>query len=361
MPTIQFCDYSKILVTSCLAMISCLSMAADDIIISDKSNTITPLAITEETPVSKQKCWHRTPSDAWVDRMRTATFKGVCKTVHWVDGLFGDEHEFDDKNFRGKVILGYTHDEIDGFDPKLRIRIKAKLPNVSDRLNAFIGRVEEDEFISNTETKEDNLTAVGLRSNDNDEAEWLVGLGYKDPKRTSGGFDYSVGAKISSGLNPYAKIRHTHLFKTASSHYFKTTQTLFWRKDDGYGFSTGLNYTYLKSQKDIIEWGANVKFTEDENQWEWITSTTWHHSFSEKRGISSRAYVRGEEENPVSIPEYGITFTYRKPFLRPWLFIEPAIDLRWEKETSGESYESAIRFGIQAEVLLGDYYKRGIK
>jgi hypothetical protein len=110
--------------------------------------------------------------------------------------------------------------------------------------------------------------------------------------------------------------------------------------------------------QDILQWDVSAKHTQESEQWEWITSTTWHHSFSDKMGVSTRGYVRGEEENPVSIPEFGITFTHVRPFLRPWLSVEAGIDFRWEREVPGAEYQSATRIGIQFEMLLGDYYDR---
>lgn len=307
-----------------------------------------------------EECVHQEKAalSEWLDRTRHSTHRRLCKTVKWFDGLFGDKYEFDDDNFRGKVILGFEHDEIEGFDPKLRIRLKTKLPNVSQRLDAFIGRVEEDDYISDSQFDQDSITNVGLRSDDDDEAEWLVGIGYRNPKKQFRGFDVSLGAKISSGLNPYAKLRHQYHFKLNEPHFLRSSQTIFWRRDKGYGASASLNYTYLLNQENILEADAGARFTEDDEQWEWVAGSTWHHSINDRQGVSSRVYVRGEEENAVSIPEYGVTFTYRQPVFRPWFFVETGVDFRMLKEFEEEDYEDSIRFGIQAEMLLGDYYRR---
>lgn len=307
-----------------------------------------------------EECVVKPDSEEWVDKMRSRTHSGLCFTADWVDGLFGDEHKFDGESFRGKVSIGFREDEIEGFDPRLRVRIKTKLPNMSKRFNAFIGRVEEDSYISNTEVDQDQVNAVGLRSTNDDDSEWLIGIGYRDPESRDDGFDVSVGAKLSSGLSPYAKVAHRHLFKASEEDFWRATQTVFWRKDDGLGVSSTLDYTHIVGDHDILEWDTSLKYTEEQEQWEWISSTTWHHEFTPKKGISSRAYVRGERENPVSIPEFGLTFTYVRPFLRDWMFIETGIDFRWEKESvMQEEYKSAIRFGIQFQMLLGDYYKLG--
>lgn len=316
------------------------------------------LSASDQRKKRKEICRTKAASEEFVDRMRSGSHQTMCRSAAWLDSLFGDEHEFDDSDFSGKLSVGFRQDENDGFDPRVRVRIRTKLPNVSDRLNAFIGKVEEDSYISNTEVDKDSINAVGLRSTNDDNDEWLLGLGYRNPNSRRNGFDYSVGAKISSGFNPYAKIRHRYLFEPQNLNFWRTTQTLFWRDDEKFGVSTRLDYTKILSDHDIFEWDSSAKYTEEAKQWEWITGTSWHHSFSQSRGLSSRVYVRGEEKNEVSIPEYGLNFTYIREFLRPWLFIETGVDLRWEKELKTSSYKSAVRFALQLEMVMGDYYRQ---
>lgn len=328
----------------------------------------TPIPSLESLPTSlsnieedgnEVKCFFEAASDEWIDRMRSDTHSRVCRAVFWVDRKFGEEYEFDDENLTGKLSLGFREDEIDGFDPKLRIRIRTKLPNVSDRLNAFVGRVEEDSYISNTEVDDGSVSNVGLRSTNDEEDDWLIGLGYRDPNRLDNGFDFSVGAKLSSGLAPYAKVAHRYLFKASEQHLWRATQTVFWRREDKFGFSSNLDYTYLLNETNILEWDTSFKHTEVNRFTEWVTSGIWHHSFDDKTGLSSRVYVRGETEQEVGIPEFGTAFTYITPFLRPWFFVEAGIDFRWEKEFRRQrEYTSAIRFSLQFQMLLGDYYGR---
>jgi len=313
----------------------------------------------EQASDDEQTICSRDPeSEEFVDRLRTQTHKNMCRTAAWLDGLFGDEHQFDDTNFSGKLSIGFRADETDGFDPRVRVRVRTKLPNVSNRMNAFFGRVEEDSFISETEVSQDRINNVGLRSTNDDDSEWLFGLGYRNPNSRHNGFDYSIGAKLSGGFNPYAKITHRHLFNNRENRYWRTKQTLFWRNDEKLGFSSQVDYTRIINDVDIFEWDASAKYTEESEQWEWLTSASWHHSFTRTRGISSRVYVLGEENNPVSIPEYGLSFTYIREFLRAWLFVETGIDWRWEKDYRGRSYKNAARIGIQFEMLLGDYYAK---
>ena len=313
----------------------------------------------EPQPTKSNGCYAERDSSEWIDGVRASSHSRLCNTASWLDGLFGDEQPFQGQDFRGKISIGFKHDEVEGLDPRLRVRIKTKLPNASNRFNAFLGRVEEDSYVANTEVRADRLSNVGLRSTNDDDSEWLVGLGYRSPSKDSNGFDVSVGAKLSGGFSPYAKLAHRYLFQVSDDKFWHTTQTAFWRKEDGFGISNNTEFTKLIGDKNIWVSHGSVQYTEEAEQWEWFTDTTWHHSLSDKRGISSSVYVRGEQKNPVSIPEYGLTFTYIRPILRDWLVMETGVDFRWEKDNpEQQSYKSAVRFGLQFEMLLGDYYRR---
>lgn len=305
------------------------------------------------------KCLRASNSIKLVDRIRSSTHTRLCNTAGWLDGLFGDQEKYQGEDFRGKISLGFREDEVDGLDPRLRVRIKTNLPNMSKRFDAFLGRVEEDSYIANTEVNEDRLNNVGLRSTNDEDSEWLVGLGYRSPAENRNGWDYSVGAKISSGFKPYAKAAYRSLYGSKSDSYWNGTQTLFWREQDGFGVSSNTEYTKLIGDNDIWVSHASIKYTEEAEQVEWFADTRWHHSFSKTTGVSSSVYIRGEAENEVSIPEYGFTLTYIKPIWQNWLYLETGLDWRWERQFRAQtSYKSAVRFGIQVEMLLGDYYQR---
>ena len=314
---------------------------------------------TENVKSDEDICVQEYASEHWLDKTQAVTFTGMCKTVRWFDRLFGKEKPFDDEKFGGKVVLGFKETERDSFDPKLRVRIKSKLPNASKRMNAFIGRVDEDEFISDSNQRPDAVSdSASVRRNEEQESEWLIGLGYSNPKNKKKGFDYSIGAKISSGLNPFTKVRYRYNFRMPETHFLRATQTLFWQNDDGYGTTTNLNYSYVYSYTDIFEIGASAKFTEDENQWEWVTGASWFHRLQNGHGIAARTYIRGEEENSESIPEYGVVLTYRRPFLRDWLFLEAAVQHQWIQDNAGEPRDQSFGFGLQFEMEVGDYRRR---
>ena len=84
-------------------------------------------------------------------------------------------------------------DERDHWDPSLRFRARVKLPQLSERFDAFVGRVDPEEYV--TELRDDFDTLPRQFARQEDDAV-LLGLGYGQPGRGGGHFSAGVGAKL---------------------------------------------------------------------------------------------------------------------------------------------------------------------
>lgn len=310
------------------------------------------IASTANAGEPKQQDCIQQADGEWVDRMQANTYSGLCKTVRWIDGLFGNDQQFDAGNFRGKLVLGTIKEEGESLDPKIRVRLKADLPNLSRRFNAFIGRVEGDEYIREDVIEADSLINKDNISRDNSEdASWLIGLGYnRFPDR---GFSFSAGGKFSSGFQPYAKIKHRYLTSFESPHYLSFNQLAYIEKDDGYGFSSSFDYSYELSDHNLIRLGSGLKYTEELRQWEASTSLIWYHRLGDNRGFSIRGFGKDLEESPVSLPEYGLGITYRQPLHRDWLRLVVGLENRWVKNQPNQQRDTIAKLGVQVEMLFG--------
>ena len=346
----RFTTLSALLFTTCLT-----ASATAQTTLSGNPRTVS------EIPKDQQaRCRRDSSSNAWIDKVQASSHTNLCRTVRWIDSLFGSSEQFDTEGFSGRVILGARLDEEEGFDPRLRVKIKSKLPNVSKRYNAFIGRFDEDEFITEGATEKSSIASRNnISGDDNEDASWLVGLGYSQKKDK--GFDVSLGAKISGGLNPFALIRHRYLVTATNPNYLNLTQTVFWRRDERYGVSSELDYSYTLGDKDILGFGLAGKFTTEDDFWEAKSSLTWYHKFAQKAGLASSFFVRDSEEFSASLPEVGISLTYRQPFLREWSFIEFGLENRWEREQQEDERESFLRFGVQVEIQFGQLYEKNLR
>lgn len=305
---------------------------------------------------NKQQCNTTKTWDDSLLNIRDKTQASLCSLVKNIDSWFGNEHEFDASSFSGRVIIGFREDEDTGFDPKLRIRLKTSLPNMSKRLKAFIGRTDEDAYISDSDFQGIDESSNDLQNND---ASWLIGLGYRNPSKK--GFDNSVGLKIKSGsFKPYAKMRYRYPISIAENQSARLTQTLFWKKDDGIGTTSNLQYSYKLDDQKLVSAGYGATYRRDTDIWNTGANLTLYNSLSNNRSIAYRLYIDGEHGNNslVNVPEYGVSINYRKPFLRPWLMLNTSLENRWSREHEQDPKKHYAKLGVQIEMSFGKEYEK---
>ena len=157
----------------------------------------TPAAAQDEEEKSSEEpsitpmegCAQRDQDDStMLERVRRRLTVTACASSAWLDGLFGDQFRYDEyRATYGRVSAGGLWSDYDGFDPRLRFRVRLKLPQWDDRITAFAGRVGEDDYISDTEG---DFEALPTRQfGDLEDESVLVGLGYSSPERTGNDFD----------------------------------------------------------------------------------------------------------------------------------------------------------------------------
>lgn len=308
----------------------------------------------EESTPAKQACIEPETDEDKLNHFRNKTHVMFCRTVRGIDSWFGNKEQFDDSQFGGKLVLGFRQDEDTGFDPKVRIRLRTKLPNVSKKFNAFIGRTDDEAYI-----RDSRISGIDSLTNDlnNEDARWLIGLGYRNPNNI--GFETSIGARFSSGIQPYGRLRYRHYkeFGSVSSNF---SQTIFWQNDDGFGTTSNLQFSKAINENYLSTLSLGATYLKDTEIWETGSSISLYRKLSPRTGILLRSYIFGEsgDNSVVDVPEYGISLGYRRPFLKPWLVLKARIENRWEHEKNDDQRKSFAKIGLQFEMTFGNYKRK---
>src|SRR5688572_6966843 len=121
------------------ALLGTLAACAPAVAQDEEEDEMTPL----------EGCAQRDRPDAsMLERVRRRLTVTACASSAWLDGLFGDQFRYDQyRATYGTVSAGGLYSEYDGFDPRLRFRVRLQLPQWDDRISAFAGRVGEDDYI----------------------------------------------------------------------------------------------------------------------------------------------------------------------------------------------------------------------
>ncbi|NJO12584.1 MAG: hypothetical protein HC872_02995 [Gammaproteobacteria bacterium] len=336
-------------------------LAADLSVSGDGELQPVPLiAAPELPPVASMadSCAEPLADDSMLERVRRRLAITACASSAWLDGLFGDQLRYDDyRATYGTVSLGTLWSQYDGVDPRLRFKLRLQLPQWDERISAFAGRVNRDEFISDSENDFDALPRRQFGSMAEDESV-LVGLGYSSPRRNGNDFDVSVGVRVDLPLDPYVRTRWEMTRTFAESYVFSTRQSFFWQNSEGLGATTRLTLDRALSPWYLLRWSGLGKFTQETAGMEWNSQVTLFQSLNPRVGLAWQAELEGETDNEVQQTNRALRLIMRRQLNPEWLFLELRGGVEWPRRKLTEDREASAEVGIAFEMQFGPKRER---
>jgi hypothetical protein len=298
-------------------------------------------------------CAEPLPDGSMLERVRRRLAITACASSAWLDGLFGDQLHYDDyRATYGTVSLGSLWSQYDGFDPRLRFKLRLQLPQWDERISAFAGRVNRDEFISDSENDFDALPTRQFGGMAEDESV-LLGLGYSSPRRNGNDFDVSVGVRVDVPVDPYVRTRWEMTRTFAESYVFSTRQTFFWQNSEGLGTTTRVTLDRALSPWYLLRWSGRGKFTQETQGMEWNSQMTLFQSLNPRVGLAWQAELEGETDNEVQQTNRALRLIMRRQLTPDWLFLELRGGVEWPRRKLTEEREAGAEVGIAFEMQFG--------
>jgi hypothetical protein len=308
----------------------------------------------EEPPSALGACKEIQPEqDTVLHRVRRSLAVTACASSAWLDGLFGDEFHYQEyRDTRGSVSVGSLWSEYDGFDPRLRARIRLQLPQWDKRVSAFAGRVGESDYVSDTEGEFDALP-TRIFGGFEDESV-ILGLGYSSPERTGNDFDAGVGVRVDWPLDPYARARYEIVRTFAEKFVFRMRETVFWQNSEGFGSTTRFNIDRAINDRFLLRWNNLGKYTEETDGVELFSELTLFQRLNDRTGIAWQNYISGASDAEVPLQRYGLRGVMRRQMTPEWLFLELRLGVSWPREKIWEDRERSIEGGFAFEMQFSD-------
>jgi hypothetical protein len=307
-------------------------------------------------PDPTELCQDRPGEAAWIDRVHAGLYRTICLSAARFDGFFGNAR-FDDEYeaTHGSLSIGALWDERDQWDPGIRFRAHVRLPQLSERFNAFIGRLDPDEYVTDLRDDFDTLPRQFARADDD---AVLLGLGYRQPARPGGHFDAGVGAKLGWPLEPYVKGTYRLAVPFLRGNVLRLHETIFWQEDEGAGATTRIDLERLLSEAFLMRWTGSGAFTEETEGVRWFSALTLYHNLGDGRAFAYEAGVSGDTDRDVRIADYGLRAIFRRRLHREWLFLELRSSITWPRETQLERREANWGGGVAVEMSFGERKSR---
>jgi hypothetical protein len=280
----------------------------------------------------------------------------TCYSYRWFDGLFGDEIDYPEDQVNGLLTTGLSYEQYDGFDERLRLRVRAPLPNLDNRFDLILGRGDDTAIISDTEGNNETFYNPGLL-NRGGEDSWLLGLGARG-RGGRKGWDWSVGVRLRSPPEPYVKAQWFYYKQFSHAADLRFRQTFFWRSDDGFGATARGDYSMALGPQNVLRTETVLTHSEVTFGTQWFVGQTWYRLLGDRNAFSLLTFIDGETDAEVPIKEYGLRLVWRRSFTRDWMYLSIGPTATWPRFQLQEERELSLGFGAWLEMEFGNWVYR---
>lgn len=317
-------------------------------------------AIQQDQTIQKQSDGPLTPPPAevqtvrepWIDRTQQGLHRIVSRSSRRVDRWFGADDEDPEAYERasGSIAPAVLWDEFDGFDPRVRFRANFPLPHINDRFNAFVGRVNRDEYV--TERAQDS-GAFPRQYGPIEDDQTLLGISYREPPKQGGSFDAGAGVRVRFPLDPYVKGSYLYRKGELDTVVFNIRETVFWQNSEEFGLTNRIDFEKLLFEQWLVRLTGSTTISQETEGMRGYAALQGVRGFPSRRAVTLEVGVDGETDAEVPVHDYGFKVAYRQAVLRNWLVLEVRSSLRWPKEEREQTREPSWGVGVGFEMFFG--------
>jgi hypothetical protein len=292
-----------------------------------------------------------------LDRTQQTVYKVVNASSKWFDGFFGATDADREVNVsRGRLNVGAYWDERDGVRERVRLKARVPLPAAKRRFSLVVGRGDVDDFDDGSESSE--IDSLPDRFNDFEDDDWLLGVGYSRRGGVARGWDFGVGVRLGTPLEPYTRATYRWNRNFGDAWLWRVQPRAFWQNQRG----TGASLTNIVDFAYNANWMfRSLTILQGEDEIEglgWSQQFVAYRALSTKDALSYTVFANGETLNEVPLLDYGAELRYRKRIAREWLFLILSTRLSWPREFTVEERRSNLGFGFEFEMQFGEWTDR---
>jgi hypothetical protein len=296
----------------------------------------------------------------WLDTTRRSLYNTLWKSAAHVDRWFGSSQ--DDTVYQkvyGSIAPAMLYSQYDGLRTQVRFNMNFPFPEANDRLHAFVGRFDPNEFITE---RDEPSGAIPRTYGPPTEDQTLLGIGYRQPDRQGSRFDAGAGIRLGFPMDPYIKGSYIYERGRSETGLFSVRETLFWQNSDGAGETTRLDLERIFYGTWLARYTISATRSQMSQGLRGYTSALLLHGLPGRRAVAFEVGSDGQSEAPVQLHDYGFKAAYRQGILRRWLIMEIRTSVDWPRDYIYQRRTASFGVGIGFEMLLGteDFLARPI-
>jgi hypothetical protein len=288
--------------------------------------------------------------DPWIDRVHQDMFNAIWRSAMHVDGWFGSK--YDEPAYmetRGSIAPSLLYDKFDGFQPKLRFQVEVPLPQLNGRFQAFVGRVNPDEYV--TERRPES-GAVPRQFGPVEEDATLFGIRYREPRQGSH-FEADAGLRIRSPVDPFLKGSYRFTSGDSEHTLFRFRETAFWENSEGFGFTSRADIERVLHDVWLLRWALSGTISQESEGVRGYTALTLLRGLPNRQAIATELFTESEFDADVPVGDYGLKLAYRRSIVRDWLVLETRVSLTFPKDDPLQTRVATWGVGIGMEMFFG--------
>lgn len=260
-----------------------------------------------------------------------------------VDSWFGDRpfEAGGGKVTDGRLSMALLLRQHDNPDFDVRFNARFRLPNIEERLYAFVGRDDQRDVITDRPgpfSRQDRLL------DDTRDRDFFAGLG----RSLNDAVDLRVG--LRGGLNPFAQARYRNEWLIGPNDLADFRQTFFWSLEDRFGSTTALSYEHAFTPDLAARWLNSATITQESKQFEWSTLLGAYRSFGDQRMLALETLASGEQGSGVGVSDYGVQARWEQPVYQDWLLGGVVLGHFWPREDEDSPRLRAWAVGVSMKM-----------
>jgi hypothetical protein len=311
----------------------------------------TPATHEAEEPSSFERC-HRTPKpeEQVLDEASRRVQQTVCGAALWFDGLFGEGDLQAARAAHGRIEVGVGHSDFEGWKTRVRFRATAKFPAMKQRISAFIGRDDDEEFVR------DRSEGEGLRTqfpHATEEDDWLAGLGYSLRDKFGIDADFKAGAHGLTNPTGFVQLRLSYKAYTDENSLVGLRLTPFVNTRYGLGVTASMDIDRTLADSLLLRFGNIATIAEKSAGVDWRSALILYQSLADFRALGYELFIRGATDAAEPVGEYGGRLLFRQPLLERRLWLSPSVGYSWPRTDPTIPREGSLGVSIALELPFG--------
>ena len=286
----------------------------------------------------------------FIDRTHLRLWNTVWRSAMRMDQMFGsvaDETIYQQTS--GSLAPALLWDKFDGFKPRLRFQVDVPLPHLNERLHAFIGRVNRDEYVTE---RTPSSGAFAKQYGPVEEDETLFGIRYREP-RQGGNFEADAGLRIRSPLDPFVKGSYRFLRGSSERTLYSFRETAFWQNSEKFGFTSRIDIERILRDTWLLRWTGSGTISQRTEGVKGYTGLLLMRGLPNRRAVAAEVFTTGEFDAPVPTENYGVKLAYRRSVARDWLVLETRVSCTFPREEITQERITNWGVGIGLEMYFG--------